>query len=81
MTPFEKLIEYLTTLSFNFNWVFKALLLLGMFFYLAFGVIVIRQVNLMARTLNGAFDLPIKVIAWIHLGLIIGLFLIILLAF
>lgn len=81
MTPFEKLIEYLVTASFSFNWVFKALLLFGMLFYLAFGVIVVRQVNLMARTLDGAFDPPIKVIAWIHLGLMIGLFLIILLAF
>ena len=51
-----------------------------MFFYLAFGVIAVRQVNLMAKTLNGAFASPIKIIAWIQLGLIIGLFLIILLA-
>lgn len=81
MTPFEKLIEYLATVSFSFSWVFKGLFLFGMLFYLAFGVIVIRQVSLMSRTLKGSFDLPIKVIAWIHLGMIIGLLLIILLAF
>jgi len=81
MTPFEKLIEYLTNFSFSLNWIFKAPFLLGMLFYLAFGVIVIRQVSLMSRTLKGSFDLPIKVIAWIHLGMIIGLSLIILLAF
>ncbi|HUV42846.1 MAG TPA: DUF5657 family protein [Patescibacteria group bacterium] len=80
MTPFERLIEQLVTVSFSFHWVFKAILLIGMFFYLAFGVIVVRQVSLMAKTLNGAFASPIKVIAWIQLGLIIGLFLIILLA-
>jgi len=81
MTPFEKLIEYLATLSFSFNWVFKALLLFGMLFYLAFGVIVVRQVSLMSKTLESSFDLPIKLIAWIHLGMIVGLLLIILLAF
>jgi len=81
MTPFERLIEYLATLSFSFNWVFKGLFLLGMLFYLAFGVIVVRQVGLMSKTLKGSLDLPIKIIAWIHLGMIIGLLLIILLAF
>ncbi|OGV89605.1 hypothetical protein A2Z41_02655 [Microgenomates group bacterium RBG_19FT_COMBO_39_10] len=80
MTPFERLIEQLVTVSFSFHWFFKAILLIGMFFYLAFGVIAVRQVNLMAKTLNGAFASPIKIIAWIQLGLIIGLFLIILLA-
>jgi len=81
VTPFERLIEYLATLSFSFNWVFKAFSLIGMLFYLAFGIVVIRQVDLMAESLNGVFVPPIKIIAWIHLGMIIGLLLIILLAF
>lgn len=80
MTPFERLVEQLINVHFSFHWLFKAILLIGMFFYLAFGVIVVRQVGLMAKTLNGAFASPIKVIAWIHLGMIIGLLLIILLA-
>lgn len=80
MTPFEKLIVYLTNFNFSFFWFLKLILLGGMLFYIAFGVIVARQVNLMAKTLNGAFNPPIKVLAWIHLGLIVGLFLIILLA-
>lgn len=81
MTPFEKLIEYLANFSFSLDWIFKVPLLLGMLFYLAFGVIVVRQVGLMSKTLEGPFNIPIKVVAWIHLGMIIGLFLIILLAF
>jgi len=81
MTPFERLIESLANFSFNFHWVFKIPFLFGMLFYLAFGIIVIRQVSLMSKTLEGSFNLPIKMTAWIHLGMIIGLFLIILLAF
>lgn len=81
MTPFEKLINQLVNFDFSFDWLVKILLLFGMLFYLAFGVIVIRQVSLMSKTLNGALAWPIKIIAWIHLGLIIGLFLIILLGF
>lgn len=81
MTPFERLVEYLANFSFHLSWVLKGLFLFGMLFYLAFGVIVIRQVGLMSKTLEGSLDLPIKIIAWIHLGMIIGLILIILLAF
>lgn len=81
MTPFESLIEYLANFSFSLSWIFKIPFLLGMLFYLAFGVIVVRQVSLMSKTLEGPFNFPIKVIAWIHLGMIAGLFLIILLAF
>ena len=81
MSPFERLVEYLANFNFSLNWVLKGLFLFGMLFYLAFGVIVIRQVDLMSKTLNGALDLPIRVVAWIHLGLILGLFFLILLAF
>lgn len=81
MTPFDKFIEYLASFSFNLNWLFKSLFLFGMLFYIAFGVIVVRQVALMSKTLNGTIDFPVKVAAWIHLGMILGLFLIILLAF
>lgn len=79
MTPFERLVLYLTNFSFSFLWFFKVFLLIGILFYVAFGVIIVRQVNLMAKSLGGTFVPPIKIIAWIHLGLIAGLFLIILL--
>ena len=81
MTPFERLVEYLAIFNFSLNWVLKGLFLFGMLFYLAFGVIVVRQVGLMSKTLEGSLNLPIRVIAWVHLGMIIGLLLIILLAF
>lgn len=81
MTPFEKLIESLADFSFNFNWLVKGLFLFGMLFYFAFGVVVVRQAALMSKTLNGVIDVPIKILAWIHLGMILGLFLVILFAF
>lgn len=80
MTPFDKFIEYLANFNFSLDLILKGLLLFGMLFYIAFGIIVVRQVGLMIKTLNGTVNLPIKIIAWIHLGMILGLFLIILLA-
>ncbi|PIU02116.1 hypothetical protein COT66_01890 [Candidatus Shapirobacteria bacterium CG09_land_8_20_14_0_10_49_15] len=57
-------------------WIFlKILFLMGFFIYLAFAVIVVRQVKLMSQTLNGILDLPLKMIAWIHLLVAIGVFL------
>mgnify|MGYP001123743105 CR=1 FL=1 len=83
MTPFERLINSLASFHFSFSWffIFKGFLLLGVLFYFAFGIIVIRQVSLMSKTLSNTFNSPIRVIAWIHLGLILGLFLTILLIF
>ena len=81
MSPFERLVQFSTNFTLSFNWVLKALFLLAMLFYVAFGVVVIRQVSLMSKTLEGTFGLPIKIIAWVHLGMILGLLVIILLAF
>lgn len=83
MTPFERLMEFLvkTGPTFNLWWLIKGLTLLGLIVYLAFALIVIRQVALMAKTLNGNFSLSLKLVAWGHLlaaGLIFLLALIIL---
>lgn len=57
-------------------WIFlKILFLMGFFIYLAFAIIVVRQVKLMNQTLNGILDLPLRMIAWIHLLVAIGAFL------
>ena len=45
------------------KWPFLLLFL----FYLAFAFIVVRQVGLMSRTLNGVLDTQLKLIAWLHL--------------
>lgn len=57
-------------------WLFaKILVCFGLFVYLFFALLVVRQVDLMAKTLNGALNLPLKLIAWLHLGLAITIFL------
>lgn len=77
MTPFERLIQFLVNFSPALTvWLLvKILFLAGLAIYIAFAVIVVRQVNLMIQALNGGFDFPIKLISWIHLGVAIAVFL------
>lgn len=77
MTPFEKFIQFLVNFSPALTvWLLvKILFLAGLAIYIAFAVIVVRQVNLMIQALNGGFDFPIKLISWIHLGVAIAVFL------
>ena len=51
-------------------WFFvKLAYLLITLIYFVFAVVVIRQVGLMSQTLYRLWDQPLKIIAWIHLGL------------
>jgi len=76
MTPFEQFIQFLVNLgpSFTFWWLVKILFLIGLGLYLAFAVIVVRQVKMMSQALDGSFNLVIKFISWVHLGVAIGVF-------
>jgi hypothetical protein len=74
MTPFERLIEALTSVTLTPWIIFKILYLLGFLLYIAFAVIVVRQVNLMIQTLNGVLRLPLKIVALIHLGVAVFIF-------
>jgi len=74
MTPFERLIQSLASMTFS-PWTFvKLLFLIGLLIYIAFAVIVVRQVALMSRTINGNFSLPIKLFSWVHLGAAVAIF-------
>jgi hypothetical protein len=42
--------------------------------YILFSLVVIKQVGLMVKSLNGQLDLPLKLIAYIHTGLALGVF-------
>lgn len=77
MTPADQFIQFLADLIRNFDiWLLiKTLFLIGLAIYLAFAVIVIRQVGLMSKTVNGTLEIPIKSITWIHLLVAIGVFL------
>jgi len=77
MTPADNFIQFLVKIVPNLSiWCFvKILFIIGLSLYLAFAAIVIRQVGLMRRTLDGEFSLPLKLIAWIHLIISLGVFL------
>jgi hypothetical protein len=48
------------------------LVLFALFVYFLFAMIVVRQVYLMTEVVSGKIDWLIKIIAWIHLALAIG---------
>lgn len=57
----------------------KLFVLVGLLLYLAFAVVVIRQVQLMTRTITGELDGAIRVVAWVHFAFAVGIFLLALL--
>ena len=63
-------------LSLNIWSVAKILVLFALLLYIAFAIMVVREVNLMNRTLKGVFNLPIKIIAWLHFAFAILIFII-----
>ncbi len=52
----------------------KIFLLVGLIIYLIFSSVVVRQVNQMTNTLEVGFEGPIKFLAWLHLFLALGTF-------
>lgn len=71
-TPFDQIAESLFSFHFNPWSLLKAVFMIALLFYLAFAVIVVRQVSLMIKTINGHFKIPVKFIAWVHLLVAIG---------
>jgi hypothetical protein len=57
----------------------KLFVLVGLLVYLVFAIVVIRQVQLMTRTVTGDLDKAIRVISWVHFGLSAGIFILALL--
>ncbi len=56
--------------------VVKILFVIGLGLYLAFPLLVLRQLKAFDHILGfSVFDLPIKVIAWVHLAIAIFVFL------
>ena len=74
--PFEQTLE--SFLSIQVWDIAKLFVSFTFLLYVIFALIIVRQVNLMAKTLIVPIDLPIKFIAWIHLGLAIFAFLLVL---
>jgi hypothetical protein len=82
MTPFEQFIQSLSLGSLDsLVWVFvKILFVIGFALYLAFAVIIIRQVKIMSEVVEGLFIWPLRLLAWIHLGVAVFIFLLALIA-
>lgn len=61
--------------TFSIWLVVKLMMLVGLFLYLAFSVIVVRQVVLMSKTLIGEFGDILRLISWVHLILTMAILL------
>ena len=73
------IVRFLEGLNIGTFWmVIKFIYLLGIGTYLLFSLVMIRQVTEMTKTLNGSLNLPLKAIAWIHLAVAIGAWLLVL---
>jgi hypothetical protein len=72
MTPIERILDFI--LNFRFMGFYKIVFSLAFLVYILFALVVVRQVNLMVKTLIVPVDLYIKVIVWLHLGLAIFAF-------
>jgi len=73
MTPFELFLENLLNLN---PWsLVKIGFLIFLALYFAFAVVIIRQVKLMIKVLNGTLELPLQIMALIHLALAATVFL------
>lgn len=55
--------------------VVKGIFLVGLFLYLVFALVIVRQVGLMLDVLQVELEWLIKFAAWLHLFLVIGVFL------
>ncbi len=69
-------LEQLVNIEFtNSLWLLlKTFLLVGLLIYLIFASVVIRQVNQMTDTLEVGFEAPIRFLAWMHLFMALGTF-------
>ena len=66
-SPFTSIMERVFGLSFDVWFLVKIAILFGLFIFMAFSIMVVRQVGLMSRALNGSFAGPLKFFAWLYL--------------
>lgn len=56
--------------------VFKIFILIALLIYMVYAFVVIRQVKIMTITFETGLEVPLRLISWLHLGLVIFIFLI-----
>ncbi len=72
MVPVNNSVAFLNSINIWDIAKIPALILLGM--YVIFAIVVVRQVYLMTKTLEIGFELPIKIIGYLHLIFAVLLF-------
>lgn len=75
MTPIETIIFFLIN-NVSIWLVAKIFILFALILYLVFSIMVIKEVDLMNKTITGVYNLPIKLIAWLHLLLALSVFIV-----
>lgn len=71
--------DILPTVEFAVWQTVKVGMLLFLVLYIIFSVVVVKQVHLMTETLKVGFEVPVKVVAYLHLAFAIAVLLITLL--
>lgn len=65
MTPIEQILQNLVQISI---WsVVKIFVLIALFLYIIFAFLVVREVDLMDKTVKDIFNLPLRIISLLHL--------------
>jgi len=72
-------IDQLVVLGEGVSTIYKLFALFGMLIYLSFSIVVIRQSQLMTRTVTGELDRIINIFAWGHFILNAVIFVVVLL--
>jgi len=60
--------ETIPLLGISIWFIAKIFVLIGLLLYLAFALVVLRQVQLMIETVEVGFETPIKFLAYVHLA-------------
>lgn len=63
------------TLGFSVWPLAKIFVLFGLVIYLIFALVIVRQVQLMVDTVEVGFDVPVRVLSYIHLSFAVLVFL------
>jgi len=66
-SPFVHLVDQLAGIRFQIWGLVKIAVLISIFLYIGFSVMIVRQVDLMGRSLSGSFRTPLKTLAWLYL--------------
>lgn len=68
----EQLAESLVK-NFNLEKVIQGFFVVGLLMYAAFALVILRQVGVMNETIEARYNSLVKMVAWVHLFLALGL--------